>query len=1478
MSFLNRTLRLLIIGLITSLSAVNMQALPTHKFSHYSADDGLDVFVAQNMLQDLYGMLWLGTWDGLYSFDGNTFKRAGSSVGVDNIDNPRINQLAQHVDGTIWMITYDGLVYRFSSISGQYTKITNTEHHVSTMTMSPDGICWLTTDQQILLMAQPLGGTEDSVHVTDLFQSQELRRPSRINDIKYDEKGQHWIMTEEGAYCFSPKDRQLSLVVQASAYEVVFYDDYAYFGGRGGALYRCNLASLQYDEIKLDTNSSIKKVQQMPDGRLLLLAGSDGFYLYNSNGGHYEHLTTANLPALGDNVVRDAFVDRQCELWLRTNQPGIVHYIPATGHCRRHILHDEIGQPLTEASTEQTVIEDVNNRLWVHPSGGGLAYYNRETDELELFYNPQLSHRWNNTSPMLLLFSDLQGNLWFCTRANGLEKASFLQYPFILESADPQHVGRACNSVRAICQMSDGNIWAGCRDRIIRVFSSDYKFVGNLCKDGTLHADRSDVFGQGYCLLEQPDGTIWIGCKGDGLFMLKPRGNGSYAIRQFKASSQDVYSLGSNAVYDLYMDSHQRLWIATFENGVSIMEHDEATDSYRFINTHNELSSYPLISCSRARCITGDGKGNIYIGTTGGLLTCNEGAATASSLRFTRYSFQNNAAGTLSSSDIMSVLISRQGRNFVATFGGGLCEFVRDADGALKFTHFDDPRISPLGDIIYSVIDDNNGSLWITDEDAVSRLDLESGALERYLERLLPMRIAFNEGRPARLRSGEFMVPSLQGALRFNPDSIYHSSFVPNICIRNDSILIPPGQHEVQIAYSALDYICPEVIQYAYRLVGFETEWHYVGNQHIANYTNLPPGKYMFEVQSTNHSGIWVDNVRQLAVELQPTFFETTFARFLLVLLILLIVAGIVTTFIIMSRMHQKIRVEEQVSDMKLKFYANLSHELRTPLTLIIGPLEQIRQRTDLPNGLSSQLDILSSNAANMLRTVNQLLDFRKIEKGKMRLVVQPVDLVAFTEQRVRNFVLLSESMHIPLTFDTKLSRLDIWADTEKLEQIINNLLGNAFKYSKAGQPINVTVSEVDGMAQFIIQDHGVGIALDRLSSIFERFNSPSAQTPSGMASSGIGLSLTKELVLLHSGKIHLDSQLGEGTTFTVTLPLGRDHFNAETEFVSNDLNKPADTSVGSEEAEVQQKLDAIAGVPDALTNETESVTLPVVGGTDSATESIETLDSKEDFSTTILIVEDNTELRQFICQIFESRYRVLEASDGREGLRIVQQQVPDIVISDVMMPLMDGIQMVQQIRQQPQICHIPVVLLTALTDTENKLKGLEAGIDSYITKPFSAEYLLARVENIIRKRLLLQQFFQQQMSSSVKVAAAPNSQISSEQLVHPPLSADQRFVTKVIEDMKANLGNPDYSVDDMAAAASMSRSTYGRKFRALMGIVPTDMLRDLRLQRAGELIDTTDLNISQVAYEVGFSDPHYFGKCFKAYYQMTPSEYKQRQ
>jgi len=1437
-----RYLCFLFLELIVSLCCVDAWGLPAHKFSQFTSDDGLDEFVVQDMLQARDGLMWFATWDGLYSFDGYRFHLHKSGPEGYNPINQRFDQLSEAPDGTLWMVAYDGVAYRYNPVTSQFSRISPSGMFVNELQLTADGHCWILTDQQDLLEVHT---NESEPEIIDFYKQFNIARPSRLNSIFTDSKNRHWFLTEEGCYLYDHARESCEQVTDQASYNIIECKDGFYWGGRKGSIFHLREVGGEPESIHLDTKSSCKRLVSSPDGSIVVLTAKDGFYIYHPDTGALRHVNTSNCPALQNDVMRDAFVDSYGTLWIRNDVTGTFHYDPATGTCRRHQLRDTNGNPIVESRADQLIVEDCHHNLWIHPSGGGLGWYNRETDQLELFYNPQNFKGWNNASRIISLKSDNQGNLWFSNSLNGLEMASFQRYPFQLARNDSPDSDDASNNVRGSFQDADGLIWAACKDLVIRVYDSNHHFVGSLCSDGVLRKERKERLGVPYAFMQSRDGTLWIGTKGQGLYMLQRQAPEQYSMRHFLTSDQDVYSLGSNQIYDLYEDGKGRIWIATYQNGVNVLDRSGAPDSYRFYNTHNDLSSYPLVQSPRTRCVQGDGRGNVWIGTTNGLLRCKEDFSQPSQLRFSSYHHEHGDSTSITSDDISDLLFTPDGRSFVSTFGGGVCEFFPQPDGAVRFARFADAEDETLGNMMYSMVLDKAGDLWLVGENAISRVKLQTADFMHFDQRLLPSRLAFNEGQSICLQNGQLVFPTVRGALLVFPDSLKTDSFVPSIHFTDRSIRLEPSARSFIAEFSALDYSLPEAINYAYRLVGFEEDWHYVGHQHNATYTNLPPGNYQLEVRSTNSSGEWLDNVATLPVEAIPAFGETVWAKVLWTALAILFFVFLLVVSIVIIRLRQRVDIEEKVSEIKLKFFTDISHELRIPLTLITGPLDQIRQRPDLSPQLSEQLSVISSNATHMSRLVNQILDFSRIEKGKMQLTVQPVDVVPFVEDHVRRFTLLAQTTHILLHFDPSLPTLTLWADTDKLMQIIDNLLGNAFKYTQAGHGIFVKVGEENGHAVIQVRDEGVGIAKERLGSLFERFGRSERFTPSGLPSSGIGLSLTREFIHLHKGEIDVQSKVGQGTCVTVYLPLGRDHFPAGTEFLSAD-------------AAPQPQADAAP--------ETVAAVAP-----DGA-------EASQQPSYSILVVEDNADLRAFICRSFAPYFQVYEAADGREGLRSALQNMPDLVISDVLMPLMDGFQLAFQMRNQPELSHIPIILLTALGDDENKVRGMECGIDDYITKPFSAAYLLARVNNILQKRQLLQRYYQESLLSG-NVQDPADVEVP-EGMPHLPemSSADQRFLSLVISHLQQHLSDADYSVDTMAEAANMSRSTFGRKVRALMGQAPVDLLRDMRLQRAASLIDGSEMTIAQIAYEVGFNDPHYFGKCFKAFYQMTPTEYKQRE
>ena len=724
------------------------------------------------------------------------------------------------------------------------------------------------------------------------------------------------------------------------------------------------------------------------------------------------------------------------------------------------------------------------------------------------------------------------------------------------------------------------------------------------------------------------------------------------------------------------------------------------------------------------------------------------------------------------------------------------------------------------------------------------------------------------------------MYGTSEGIFLFKPDSLRKSTYVPplvfsKLLISNEDVT--PGENSVlqrslddtrrlklshkenifTIQFAALDYTDPSEIQYAYILEGFEKSWNYVGKQRMATYTNLPKGDYVFKVRSTNAEGVWTENTRLLDIEVLPSFWETPFAYFLYVLFVLLIIVTAVYILFTIYRLKHEVSVEQQMTNMKLRFFTDISHELRTPLTLISGPVEYVLSNKRLPADVREQLQVVERNTNRMLHLINQILDFRKIQNRKMKMQVQRVDVVAFTRKVMENFDSVAEEHRIDFLFETEKPGLYLWIDADKYEKIIFNLLSNAFKYTPNGKMIKVFIHEDKDTVSIGVQDQGIGIAENKKKSIFVRFENMVDRNLFN-PSTGIGLSLVKELVEMHKALISVDSKLGEGSCFKIDFQKGKEHYDDSVEFMQDDATVCL---------EVQRQ-------------QTEETVSP-------QSETEREAQENEDMATSkglMLLVEDNAELRIFLRSIFSPEYRIVEAADGMEGCDKALKLLPDIIISDVMMPEKNGIAMTRELRADMTTSHIPIVLLTAKSSIESKLEGLEYGADDYITKPFSATYLKARVKNLLVQRQKLQVLYRQDLMSAGMAIPVSDEQTEKRLTDNPesdksPVMSpnDRKFMDRLVEFMEKNMDNGELIVDDFVHELAVSRSVFFKKLKTLTGLAPIEFIKEMRINRAVQLIETGEYSMTQISYMVGINDPRYFSKCFKQKMGMTPTEYRDK-
>ena len=705
----------------------------------------------------------------------------------------------------------------------------------------------------------------------------------------------------------------------------------------------------------------------------------------------------------------------------------------------------------------------------------------------------------------------------------------------------------------------------------------------------------------------------------------------------------------------------------------------------------------------------------------------------------------------------------------------------------------------------------------------------------------------FNSRASFKNKAGMIYFGGNNGYNVFNPDKIKTNPYIPNIVFTKLSIFNKPvgigkensplindismtkvvkfshNQSVFTIDFASLNLLAPENNQYAFILEGFEKEWNYVGRQHSATYTNLNPGRYTFKVKASNNDGVWNDKGISLDIVIMPAWWKTWMAKSVyLVFFILAIYYFRKNTIISVNlknelwREHLEKEKFEELNQLKNQFFTNISHELRTPLTLILGPLKKLISETEN----ASPLQTIYRNASRLKMLVDQIMDFSKVENHMMKLNLDHKDIVEYMLTCSENFTELARQKNISLCFKSTISCYCCDFDADKIEKILSNILSNAIKNTPDGGSVivNIDFEKLSGVLIIDIADTGKGIDLSEINYIFDRFFTSPKQSPE-YSGTGIGLDLTKKLIELHKGTITVSSTLEKGSTFTVKLP-----FNS-----------------GKAEFEVFEKM---------LTNSDTIQPLKI-------NESIHYNFTHE---KRILIIDDNAEMSDFIESILSDQYDVIKETDSSEALNDILNYMPDLIISDVMMPVINGFELVKQVRNDLRFSHIPIILLTAKVTVNDHITGYEAGADDYIYKPFDGEILKARLKNLILQKENLRKHF-----------------IGSNGIINPKLKAnnlDVKFIEEILNLIKTHFSEPEFNVNDIIEKMRMSRSIFYKKYKALSDQSINDLIRNFRLKKAAELLNSNQNTVSQVAYDCGFSDPAYFSKVFKEYYKISPKDY----
>ncbi|MVT08572.1 hybrid sensor histidine kinase/response regulator transcription factor [Chitinophaga tropicalis] len=1219
-----------------------------------------------------------------------------------------------------------------------------------------------------------------------------------IGNILKDKQGRFWfIVPRQGAYAYLPSNKKQFRICHTTDKES-------------------------------PADNNISTMAEDPAGNHWLLHGNG---LLEKMDGHSLKITYRyQLPgATADTSLQnyEMLADRDGDLWIfnTSNVQGVYCYKPSTSSL---VHYDQNSTPLRlNNNIVRGVVQDNQGRIWIGTDHGGINIIDKKQSSINYLLNNSEDPKSLSQNSINALYCDNTGIIWIGTYKKGFcyYHENIVKFPLY------QHLPFAKNSlpyddVNRFAEDANGNLWIGTNGGGLIYFDRTKNTYKQYLHDP--HNPNSPSGNVVVSLWIDHAQKLWIGTYYGGLDCFDGRQFTHY--RHDPAYSQ---SLSDNSVWEIFEDSRQRLWVGTLSGGLNQL--DRSTGKFqRYVPgaPNSVVSKY-------ISAILEDKQGNVWVGTSDGVdIISNQG-------KFTHY-----GESGISNRNVVCMFEDSRGLIWVGTREGLNLYDPRTR----KFRIF--RREDGLADnTVLNILEDNSHTLWFSTTNGLSNLTIRNGKylFRNYDESDGLQGREFNENAALKTRKGELIFGGGNGFNLFYPHTIAGNNTVPPIVLTdfqifNQSIL--PGQNVngrvlleqsitqtrhitlkyrenvFSIDFSALNYFHPEKNQYAYMLEGFNNEWLTTdGSQRKATYTNLDPGQYTFRLKASNNDGIWTPEPLELHITILPPFWRTPLAFFIYVLLI--IGALILARKITLERERLRSRIEQERQEaqrmheldaLKIRFFTNISHEFRTPLSLIITPLEKIL-RKGTENNIQQQLVLVQRNARRLLNLVNQLLDFRKMEVQEIRLYTAEGDLVSYIRELTFSFSDLSEKKQIHLDFHSNISELTMLYDPDKIEKIIFNLLSNAFKFTPEQGNISVDLQLLEGgQLAIMVKDTGIGIPAEQQEKIFERFfqhDIPGSLVNQG---SGIGLSITREFVKLHGGSISVDSSPGMGSCFTIILP------------VKGVITKPQITDT--------IKTSVMAALP--------------------APESPAAYNGKK---PVLLLIEDSEDFRFYLKDNLSAHFHIVDAPNGRIGWDILQQTMPNLVVSDVNMPEMDGLELCRRIRQQPKTAHLPVILLTARASEEDQLEALDNGATDYITKPFNYEVLLSRIRNIISQQDSLKKTFRQHIEAHPEEIA-----ISSQ---------DEQFIQSALQIVEKNISNPDFSVEELSRELHMSRVSAYKKLLSLTGKTPIEFIRSIRLKRAAQLLGKSQLTVAEVAYEVGFNNPKYFAKYFKLEYGVLPSAYK---
>ena len=1345
-----------------------------------------------------------------------------------------VSNIVQDKDGYMWFATLDGLNRYDGYAVKQYKNRLNGELFFKSnvfdcIEVAEDGKLWLGSKYYGIYVFDPK--SEKVINISKDTINGLFINDNQIQDLLCDSKGKIWIATYHGVSRYDPEINKIKI-----------YDE-------------------DENNPQISPFGNVTSIYEDSQGRILFGTWEHGMYIYDEGSDSFKNfLIKQNIFDQQIPVRIWCFLeDNNGYIWIGTWEKGLFK-TRITENSIEYINHFYVDTENKEKSLCDNIIfsleQTPDNSIWVGTSRGLNIITNpTEKSPVILTYLEGSSSNLPSISEIYDLKQDVSGSMWLATMGGGINKVDLKRYNFELFNILGSKNTQRSLVINCIYPLNEDELLLGIRALGIGLYNTKNKnFKGfdelSMFKGfpSTLN-DLNSVF----CILKDSRENLWIGTRYTGLFKKDTKTGNWENIIPRSFFSPDVPISAPISINCILEDNFNCLWVGTSEGLIKLVYKYE-TNSYHIFKYLPDRDNPNSIGGKNITSMLIDSEQVLWIATEdGGISRLTSNLKDHSPLKFEIYNYSVPSKLRLNSNSINAVVEDNQRRIWIGTGTNGIIQYDRNTNSFKYYNSI----IELIGNTVYSIVPDDFGAIWATTNKGLVRLviDKDEINIQNFNSEDGLQSNIFNRGSSYIDKYGRIYIGGIYGFNRFNPTEFKPNNYVPPVVIteieinnepteigriKNNTLVLLHNENNLSVAFSALSYSQAKKNKFSHKLEGFDNDWIMSDyNNRKAVYTNIPPGKYTFMAKAANNSWIWNPEPIKLTVIVKPSPLLSKLALSIYSILFLGILYLLFWYRLRNLKIQQALEIEkiervknENINEFKLRFFTNISHELLTPLSIISCGIEEFN---DNPKIDKKSLHSISMNVNRLITLINQLLDFRKIETGNMQLNVEPSFIDEIFIKLKESYLPLARSKNISFNIIGKIDKV-IYCDLEKIETILSNLISNAFKYSNNDGIITVEYSlhenEKNESLEIIVKDNGLGIKDKEIKHIFERFYQVNSVTGRTFGA-GVGLHLVKNIVDLHKGTIEVNGNKdGKGTAFTIKIPVNKElydiniHDTVLSSKLKNDINVLMD--------EVPEKIE-----------------IPFTGYSYPSTEN-------KNFK--VLIVEDNDELRALICRHLSGYYEIFQAKDGIQGYESACNLHPDLIVSDIMMPGMNGFELCIKLKEDINYSHIMVILLTAKVTNDDRYEGYLAGADSYLTKPLDIKLLKARINSLIRQREIIIE----------KYSKSTSYELHPEELS----STNVDFMKQIVASIMEEISNPVFNVTMLIEKIHMSHSTLYRKIHSITGMSPNEFIRNIRINEAAKMMKNKEVNISEIATRVGFNDHSYFTRCFKKKYNQTPKEF----